>query len=300
MIKKTLYFGNPAYLSLERRQLVIKLPGVEDERVNKIPVPIEDIALIILDHSRITISHKLIQKLQESNVAIVSCNDSHMPSSQMLPYSGHALMTERLKKQIEVSISLKRQLWKQTVECKIKNQAGVLEKYGKNYKRLKMLALRVESGDPHNVEGRAASYYWKELFGPEFKREREGESPNMYLNYAYAIIRASVARGLVSSGMHPTLGLFHRNKYNVHCLADDIMEPYRPFVDDIVYDLYLQGRLESNELEKEIKVELLKVSNLDVIISKKQSPLQIAISRTTNSLYECYEYTRRRIVYPVF
>lgn len=297
MIKRTIYFGNPAYLFYKNRQLVVKKPEAGGKYAT---IPVEDIALVVLDNSQITITHQLVQALQENTAAIISCDNKHLPASIMLPIAGHHVMTERMRKQIDVSLPLKRQLWKQTVEAKLTNQAKVLEYFGKDSNRLYWLIDRLEPGDKTNVEGRAAAYYWKELFGDDYIREREGSCPNMHLNYAYSIIRAIVARALVSSGMHPAFGLYHSNRYNIYCLADDLMEPYRPFVDKLVYDLYIKGGIESEKLDTNIKATLLKVAACDVLIDKKRSPLMVAASRTTNSLYECYDSIKRKILYPSF
>lgn len=297
MIKRTLYFGNPAYLSLKNKQLVVHKPDMEDYRAS---VPVEDIAVVVLDNFQITITNQLIQALQDNTVALISCDRSHLPSSLMLPMGGHHVMTERMRKQIEVSLPLKRQLWKQTIDAKLRNQAALLERFEKNSARMYYLLDKLEPGDTTNVEGRAAAYYWKELFGDSYVRDRYGEMPNAHLNYAYAIVRAVVARALVSSGMHPAFGLFHSNKYNIYCLADDIMEPYRPFVDELVYSMFINGEIYGEELDTKQKASLLKVAAMDVILDGKRSPLLVAVSRTTNSLFECYDSQKRKILYPSF
>lgn len=297
MIKRTLYFGNPAYLSLKDKQLLVKKPDDESFRAT---VPIEDIAIVVLDNYRITITHQLIEALQSNTAAIISCDSSHLPSSIMLPIAGNHITTERLRTQIDVSLPLKKQLWKQTIEQKLRNQSAVLSLFGKDSKRLDYLQNNIEPGDVTNIEGRAAAYYWKELFDSEFIRDQKGASPNKHLNYAYSIIRAIVARGLVSSGMHTALGLFHSNKYNPYCLADDIMEPYRPFADKLVYDMYINGTITDDNLDTNQKAALLKIATTDVILDNKRSPLLVAVSRTTNSLFECYQGTKRKILYPTF
>ncbi len=295
MVKRTLYFGNPAYLSYKNRQLIIDKPDSDDTK----SIPVEDIGVMVLDNYQITITHKLIQALQDNLTVIISCNNSHMPASIMLPINGHHVMTERMRKQIDTSLPLKKQLWKQTIEAKIGNQANLLKRLEKDYTRLEWLKERIDPGDPKNTEGRAAAYYWKELFGEDFLRVPEGESPNNILNYSYAIVRAIVARGLVSSGMHPSFGIFHSNRYNMYCLADDIMEPYRPIVDELAYEIHLTGRV-NEDLTPEIKRDILQLITKDVIIDGVRSPLMVAVSRTTNSLFECYEGIRRKIIYPEF
>ena len=246
MIKKTLYFGNPAYLSLKNAQLVIKLPEVEKNDTlpesfkvqTQVTKPIEDIGVVVLDNQRITITTGAMEALLANNCAIITCDQRSMPVGLMLPLSGNTTQSERFRDQIDASLPLKKQLWQQTIQAKISNQAAVLAKCRRaEVGCLKAWAKDVRSGDPDNFEGRAAAYYWRYLFGLHidgFTRDREGLPPNNALNYGYAILRAIVARALVSSGMLPTLGIHHHNRYNAYCLADDIMEPYRPYVDERV------------------------------------------------------------------
>lgn len=295
MIKQTLYFGNPSYLSLKNNQLSIKVKK-EGEEIS-MQRPIEDIGIVILDNPQITISHSVIISLQNNKTVIVSCDQSHMPHSIMLPMEGHTQQSERYRDQVDVSLPLKKYLWQQTIEAKVGNQIAVLEKLGKPTQRLKVLINRVTSGDLGNIEGQAAAIYWPLLFDG-FKRDRDGDPPNNLLNYGYAILRAMTARALVSSGMHLTLGIHHRNKYNAYCLADDIMEPYRPFVDLIVYNMFINNKLESF-LNKESKMEMLKLPTMDAKFDNRFSPLQVGMSITTASLYKCFAGKKRKIIYPM-
>jgi CRISPR-associated protein Cas1 len=298
MIKRTLYFGNPVYLSKKDGQLKV---GDTETKKEKASIPIEDIAVVLLDNWQITITHALISELIDRNVALISCDSKHMPSGLMLPLDGNHVQTERFRIQIEATEPLLKNLWSQTVKAKIENQAAMLLRSGFENKRLLALVPQIKSGDPENIEGRAASVYWKLLFNEhDFTRDRFGVEPNSHLNYCYAILRAIVARALVSSGMLPTLGIFHRNKYNAYCLADDIMEPYRPFCDEIVYGMFMKNEIDSEDISREQKVKLLSIATVDVLIDGKKSPLMVALSRTTNSLFECFEGVRRKIVYPEF
>ena len=309
MIKRTLCFTNPAYLSLKNNQLVIKLPEVETN--SSLPedfkaeatktIPIEDIGIVVLDNKRITITQGVMEALLENNAAIVTCNESHLPIGMHLPLVGNTTQTERMRFQIEASLPLKKQLWQQTISAKIQNQALVLRQMrGTEVRNMLKWASEVKSGDSENLEARAAVYYWQNAFPmiENFTRSREGVSPNNLLNYGYAILRAIVARALVSSGLLTTLGIHHRNKYNAYCLADDIMEPYRPYVDRLVMQLY-DKYPNCEELTKELKAELLQIPVLDVVISGKKSPLMIAVSTTTSSLQKCYSGELRKIVYPI-
>jgi CRISPR-associated protein Cas1 len=295
MIKRTLYFGNPAYLSKKNQQLVIRLEEKEEERT----IPIEDIGVVILDHQQITITQGALLTLIENNAAVISCNETHHPIGMLLPLEGHSLQSARFRDQIEASEPLKKNLWAQTVKAKIINQGLLLKNYNKNVNTLRELARNVTSGDTNNCEARAAAVYWRELFGENFNRERHGEPPNNLLNYGYAILRAIVARGLVSSGLLPTLGIHHRNQYNAYCLADDIMEPYRPFVDQMVKKMYDPAQsLTYSQLTTELKKELLGIATVDVYFKKDRSPLMVGMQRTTASLSRCYQQQQRTLDYP--
>ena len=296
MIKRTLYFGNPAYLHKNLKQLKVIRPD-DDEELGS--VPIEDIGVVLLDNPQITMTHALMSALLERNVAIISCDEKHLPVGLMLPLDGNSLQSERFQAQIEATEPLKKNLWAQTVKAKVENQAAVLAQAGIDNKRLLALVPQIQSGDPDNIEGRAASVYWKLLFEDlEFTRNRFGEMPNAHLNYGYAILRAITARALVGSGMLPTLGIHHRNKYNAYCLADDIMEPFRAFIDHIVYLMIKKGEIDGDEITREQKVKLLSVASVDIIIDGNKSPLMVGMARTTNSLYECFDGVRRKIIYP--
>ena len=308
MIKKTLCFSNPAYLSLKNAQLVIKLPEIEKattftEDFKKSTVltrPIEDIGVVVLDHQQITITSGVLDALLENNCAVITCDSRSMPVGLLLPLAGNATQNERFRCQLNASLPLRKQLWQQTIQYKIKNQSAALKRCSKSEtKCMQVWAGEVRSGDPDNLEARAAQYYWKNLFPhiDGFTRDREGESPNHLLNYGYAILRAIVARSLVASGLLPTLGIHHHNRYNAYCLADDIMEPYRPYVDLLVFDITQQYGVDI-ELSKDIKSELLSIPTLDVNINGKRSPLMIAVSQTTASLYRCFDGEIRKITYP--
>ena len=307
MIKKTLYFGNPAYLSLRDAQLVIKLPEVVKndtlperfKQKTEVTKPIEDIGVVVLDNKQITVTSGLLEALLENNCAVITCDSKSMPVGLMLPLYGNTTQNERFRHQLDASLPLMKQLWQQTIKVKIENQAKALERCtGEAFRCMKIWSSEVKSGDSENMEARAAAFYWKNLFPIEgFTRGREGIPPNNLLNYGYAILRAVVARGLVSSGLLPTLGIHHHNRYNAYCLADDIMEPYRPYVDELVYRIVESG-IDYEVLTKEIKGKLLTIPTLEVTISGKRSPLMIAVGQTTASLYKCFSGELRKIVYP--
>ena len=317
MIKRTLYFGNNAYLHTKDQQLIIDFADKEKQPAK---VAIEDIGVVILDAFNLTISQTLISRLLHNNVALITCDEKHMPQGLMLNLDGNTIQQERFKHQVDASLPLKKQLWQQTIKAKIANQRALLLKIGKakaslqakpsvlnNLENMQYWQSSVKSGDPDNYEARAVAFYWKTIFSDiimDFKRGRFELDPNNLLNYAYAILRAVTARSLVASGLMPTLGIHHHNKYNAYALADDIMEPYRPYVDEVVRDLtekYYSPEWaeEGFDLTPEIKKELLQIPVVDVIIDEEKSPLMIAMQRTTTSLFHCYAGNSRKIMYPV-
>lgn len=297
MIKRTLYFGSPAYLKTNNEQLVFESTDTGETK----SAPIEDIGVVILDHQQITVSQALIAKLLANNVAFVTCDNTHHPTGLLLNLDGNSLQSQKFQAQLEATVPLKKQLWQQTVAVKLLNQAAMLESIRIPAKNLRNWASEVKSGDSDNHEATAAAYYWKNLFPDflEFRRERYGPPPNNLLNYGYAILRAVVARSLVSSGLLPTLGIFHKNQYNAYCLADDVMEPYRPFVDKIVVGIVrMNGKF--LELTPNMKRDLLNIPAMDVRINDEKSPLMVAVQKTTASLTKCFEGKQRKILYPEF
>ena len=280
MIKRTIYIGNPSYLKLKQKQLVVQEPETKEIKGT---VSIEDIALLMLDHYQITISNQLLIKLQGNNVAIISCDEHHLPLGMMLPFYGHSEYSERIKHQLAASEPLKKQLWKQTVEQKIENQKALLDLNNRVSEPLAEYRLNVKSGDTSNREGIAAQFYWKHLF-ENFSRVRYGEEPNNLLNFGYAVLRSIVARALVSSGLLPILGIFHKNKYNPYCLADDVMEPYRPFVDKLVYNYIANNN--NYELNKDAKATILTIATQDVFIEHVGIPTLAAVPQAVQALQE--------------
>lgn len=301
MIKRTLYFGSPAYLKVRHQQLVIELPGANGlDAVVGNTVPIEDIGLMVIDHNQVTYTSMVLQACLANNVAFVQCDERHLPCGLFTNLDGNTLLSARYKVQIEASKPLKKLLWAQTVKAKISNQAQVLRLHQMPYQALLRFAAETKSGDPDNFEGRAAAHYWKHLFNayvPNFKRDRDGLPPNAWLNYGYAILRAIIARSIVGSGLMPALGIFHRNQYNAFCLADDLMEPYRPFIDVLVLNLLKQGHTFTT-ISKPIKEALLGIPVIDVYYQGQSSPLMVFSQRTTASLVRCYEGEQRKIIYP--
>lgn len=297
MIKRTLYFGNPAVLKLKDSQLHIESKIDNETKIANVPV--EDIGIVVIDNSQITLTSALLQALQENNCAVITCDYRHMPQSMLLPLEGNSIQQERYENQLAATEPLKKQLWAQTIMQKIKNQQSVLQQLQLAHDYLTPLHKNVKSGDTDNCEATAAAYYWKTIFAhiPNFVRHREGPPPNNLLNYGYALLRGTMARSIVAAGLLPTLGIFHKSRYNAFCLADDLMEPYRPYVDKVVHNMVqLMGT--SDELKKDHKTLLLKIPAMDVVIDGEKSPLMLATQRTAVSLVKCFEGTQRKLVLP--
>ena len=293
MIKQTLMFTLPAYLNLKDNQIVIQPKGTEQV----VTRPIEDIGVVIVENAQVTLSIPLLNALVDNNVSVVFCDNRQMPKSMLMNLDGNTTLQESYRYQMDASQPTKKQLWKQLVESKIRNQAVLLGKLNKDADALKPYYQNVKSGDSDNREGLASRIYWPLLMGADFRREREGVPPNQMLNYGYSILRAAVARALIGSGLYPAFGLFHRNRYNAFPLADDVMEPYRPFVDEIVYHLYFDGA--SSILDKQCKGELLRVLFADVRMGKLTRPLEVALSMTTASLLKVLKGEQEKLSLPV-
>ncbi|MEX0998054.1 MAG: type II CRISPR-associated endonuclease Cas1 [Flavobacteriaceae bacterium] len=290
MLKRTLFFGNKASINTRLEQLVIKT----EER--ETTIPIEDVGFVVIEHPETYISITSLSKLTDNNVAVIFCDQKHMPSSMLLNLNSHHLQQEIFKNQINASAPLKKQLWQQTVKTKIKHQADLLKKQKRDYKVLEFHESKVLSGDTDNREGAAAAHYWKNIFDFQFRRERFGDYPNTFLNYGYIILRAAVARALCGSGLLCTLGINHHNKYNAFCLADDVMEPFRPLVDAKV--IHIMENYDDHDLTTEIKAELLSVLTETVYFEDTKSPLMVGLSRTASSLQQCFTGSGRKINYP--
>ena len=301
MIKRTICIENACFLKFANGQMVVSyshVKGMED--MPDKAVPIEDLGMLVLEHQQISLTHYLLNKLAEANVAVVTCNDTHHPTGLLMPIESNTLQSERFRAQIEASEPLKKQLWQQTVKAKISNQAAVLKRWDAKYHLLTNLAATVKSGDEGNHEAIAAAHYWQNLFPPawNFYRKRDGVPPNNLLNYGYAIVRAGMARALVGAGLLPTLGIFHRNRYNAYCLADDMMEPYRPFVDMVVRNMIHQTSA-VEVLTQPLKLQLLQIPALDVYLNDDKSPLMLAMQRTAASLAKCYLGEQRKLLLPL-
>lgn len=293
MLKRALFFSTPFCLSLKNNQMIIHTKEMPEMQKS---VPIEDIGFVILEHQQTNITLPLLNALSDNNVAVIFCGSDFMPNAMLMNLDSNKTQGESYRAQIEASDPLKKGLWKQIVEAKIRNQAALLNKLGKDGDKLKPYYMNVKSGDSDNREGIAAKIYWNELFGANFIRSREGVEPNNMLNYGYTLLRAAVARSLMGSGLFPAFGIFHRNRYNAFPLADDIMEPYRPYVDEIVFDLYANGE---RELTKEVKTRLLRLLFMDTSFGKLTRPLDVGLTMTSASLAKCFNGIQKKITYPL-
>ncbi len=293
MLKRALFFSTPFCLSLKDNQMIINTKQMPDMKKS---IPIEDIGYVVLEHQQTSITLPLLNALSDNNVAVIFCGENRLPNAMLMNLDSNTTQGETYRMQIDASEPLKKGLWRQVVEAKIRNQAALLHKLGRDGDRLKPYYMNVKSGDGDNREGIAAKIYWSELFGNEFVRLRDGAAPNNLLNYGYTLLRAAVARALMGSGLFPAFGIFHRNRYNAFPLADDIMEPYRPYVDEIVYHMFMNG---VTNLDKDAKGQLLRVLYADTVFNKVTRPLDIGLTMTTSSLAKCFGGTGKKILYPL-
>lgn len=295
MVKRTLFFSHAVCLSVRHKQLVIFSKETQEETL----VPIEDIGFVIVENALVSLTIPLINELTDNNCALVFCNEKHLPFSMTMPLDCNEIQSQLFSAQINAKLPVKKNCWKQIVEYKIKNQGLVLKKYDLNFARLVDFSKCVKSGDSTNMESQAAKFYWDNLFGKNWCRDRFGDFPNNYLNYGYAILRAAMARALVGSGLLPTLGIHHHNKYNAYCLADDLMEPYRPFIDDEVVE-YISANPDDKEVGLEFKKRILKVLARDVKMENLTRPMMVALSMTSSSLADALSNESEKLKLPDF
>lgn len=298
MLKRTLFFGSPGRLFLERSLLAYEPRGI-DGVSEKRTFPLEDLGFIVLESLQLSVTTACLNALAKENIAVVVCDAAHMPSAMLQPFAGNTLAQRHTEAQLRATDALKARLWRQTVKAKITNQAECLKRLGLPDQRLRVLAKSVKTGDAANAEAVAARYYFQQLAGSkEFLRSQEGGPPNPALNYGYAILRAAVARALTGSGLLCVTGIHHSNQYNPFGLADDIMEPFRPFVDEMIFSAY--DFFSVPELGKAQKSQLLQFLTADVISGAERRPLLNSISYTSASLVRCFLREETVIKYPEF
>lgn len=292
MVKRTLFFTNPCRLILKNAQLVVESHETGEVKT----VPIEDIGVVLIENQMVSVSVPALNALNQNNCSVVFCDARHMPSSMLMNLDSNSVQAEVYRFQIDASLPLKKNLWKQVIEAKIRNQANLLTELGKDGDALKPYYSNVKSGDSDNREGIAAKIYWDLLFDGAFIRSREGVDPNSLLNYGYAILRAGMARAIMGSGLFPAFSLFHKNRYNAFPLADDLMEPYRPYVDQTVYSLFVEGNTSLNTTSKQA---LLRLLFIDTRLKDITRPLEVGLTMTTASLVKCLRGEQKQLSFPV-
>lgn len=291
MIKRIVEISNPGYLKLKNKQLII-----EQEGHVSATIAIEDIAILILNHYAIALTQPVVIECQKNNVAMIFCDEKHLPYSLVLPLAdANTLHQKVLQLQIKAKKSTKAKIWQGLVREKIQNQAYTLAMFDKPHQRLLKLAKQVKLADNANAESIAAQIYWKSLFGKLFIRDRKQEGINALLNYGYSLLRSMVARSICASGLHPALSVFHKNQYNSLALADDFIEPFRPIVDAKVFELVCQN---TNELDKNAKIELIKLTALQVKYQKRKVALMVAMSYILADFKRMLAGEIRQVHYP--
>jgi CRISPR-associated protein Cas1 len=295
MIKRTIYITNPYQLSYRNNQLIVRSADAKLESF----IPIEDIGILLIESREVTLSSYLLSELASANVAVCVCDETHHPIGLQLPLSSHNLHGERFRLQLSAGETLRKQLWSTIVNAKIRNQGQVLDYYGFESTALKERIRQLRSGDPGNEEGQAARHYWQTLMAevPGFYRDRNGPPPNGLFNFGYTIIRTAVARSLVGSGLLPVAGIHHHNRYNAYPLADDLMEPFRPWVDRSVVAIVRQSGPDT-PLDKDVKMSLASILTQDAAFEKSTSPLLIAIQQSAAQLARCFETGKVELSFP--
>nr|WP_314739112.1 type II CRISPR-associated endonuclease Cas1 [uncultured Haemophilus sp.] len=274
MTWRSILISKGGKLSLQKQQMLIQQEG------NEFTVPLEDIAIVVVESRETVITIPLLSAFGLHGITLLSCDEQFIPCGQWLPFNQYYRQLKTLKLQLEISLPLQKQLWQRIVQQKIRNQAKVLEICNQKEKsdRLLNMAERVKSGDKENMEAQSAQIYFPALFGTGFKRQEDENAINAYLNYAYTVMRSAVARGLVLYGWLPQLGLFHHNELNAFNLADDFIEPFRPLVDLLVWQLMQDKKLTLN-LTPAVKQQLVKVLNYQMLVKQEKVNALTAIER---------------------
>lgn len=298
-LKRTIEFATPGTrLSIRYEQLVIERPDLPTASV-----PIEELGVVVLDEARCTLTQSVLSKLAESSVCVVVCGRRHLPTGLLQPISSHSLQVHVQRSQLDVSLPQRKRLWQSIVQAKIRAQGNVLKVFSGDDSGLHMIADRVLSGDSTNREAHAAQRYWRRLFGESFRRDRDVDGVNALLNYGYAIVRAAIARTIVATGMLPSIGLFHHNRSNAFCLADDLLEPFRPFVDARVKEITKLNPLPLNSYsleDRDTREQLLSLLAEYVLIGGDRTPLGLAVAVSTSSLRKSFESSDNQLLLPTF
>lgn len=295
MLKKTVEFATPGTrLSVAHRQLVVERPDM-----GKATLPIEDIGVVIVDDARASYTQAVFIELLAAGATVMVTGRDHLPAGLMLPLDAHHVQTERHRSQIAASEPVRKRIWQALVAAKIRQQGLILDHFTRDHAGLIPMAKRVKSGDPDNLEAQAAQKYWPRLFGKDFRRDRGAEGINAALNYGYAVVRAAVARSVVAAGLIPSLGVFHKNRGNPFCLADDLFEPYRPYVDWRVKKLVLDlGGAQPDLDDRPTRAALLSLFNETVVVDGRRWPLLLAIQTSAASLARALTGGERTLALP--
>ena len=279
------------HLAVDRGHMVVKAEGEPPQRV-----PLDDIDVLIANAHGLTYSNTLLVKLAERGAMVVLCGPHHRPVGWLWPLDGHHLQAGRMAAQLDAKRPLAKRLWQELVRAKITMQGAVLEAAGAPSGAFAKLARDVRSGDPDNLEAQAARRYWPLLMGTDFRRDKGGTGAgNALLNYGYAILRALTARAVMAAGLHPSIGLFHRNASNPMCLVDDLMEPFRPLVDTAVRGLVVDG---ADQLDADAKRRLAGTARLTLRVGEDSSDMDGCLHRLTGSLVTAFETGKPVLVLP--
>jgi CRISP-associated protein Cas1 len=293
MIRKTIELATAGTrLSVANHQLVIARPDMDEARV-----PIEDIGVLVVDSIQTSYTHSVLLELAQAGAALLISGHNHLPAGIFLPMQGHSSLTERHHIQISASEPLKKQAWKNLITAKLRQQSNALLAFGGDDRGLLEMSRRVKSGDPENLEAQGAQRYWPALLGNDFRRGEHDTDINGLLNYGYAVLRAVLARSIVASGLIPSIGVHHRNRSNPFCLADDLIEPYRPYVDWQVRRLVDAGETVEPD-NREARKAMLGLLNETVSITGRNSPLQLAMQNTAASMARLYAGEEKTLALP--
>jgi len=283
----------PVHLSVRHAQLVIERQARGD-----VTVPLNELGVLVVSHPQVSLTHAVLSRLSAAGGAVVVCDQKHLPVGMMLPLQGHFAQAERFAQQARASRPTCKRLWQQIVRSKIRAQSRLLSDLHDDDRGLSALVSRVRSGDPENVEAQASRRYWPALFqDPGFRRRPEGEDQNRLLNYGYAVLRAIIARAICAAGLHPSLGLHHHNRYDLFCLADDLMEPLRPVVDRAVIRC-VQESDANTPLDRQAKQALLSALTGRFEVQGEWRSLFDVVGRLASSLAAVFAGERQGLILP--
>ncbi len=279
------------HLSVIRGFLKVAHDGEELGRV-----PLDDIAAVIVHGHGATFSANLAMRLSERGALLVLCASNHQPHAVMWPLAGHHAQGARMRAQWQAGKPLRKRLWQLIVRAKVRMQGAVIAALGLEAAPFGLLARRVRSGDPDNIEAQAARRYWPLVMGESFRRDRHAGGPNAFLNYGYTILRSAVMRSVVAAGLHPTIGLHHHNQFNAFALADDLMEPFRPLVDFTARQLWHGEGCE--EMNAQARERLVRILSFDLLMNEERKPVSRCVQLLAQSLAASFEAGKATLAFP--